>query len=611
MDKNFKAHLTTPPRTRPLWAPAAFIALVFVVSVAGVLAYWYFHDVVPYRVPPAWDETCYINGTLNAMEAVSTSVVSFARLFVDAGACTSHNTFVGTWFSLPLLFVRGVRCEVFFLASVVMTAVAALCLGWGTFLAAGRDPSALLGGAIAGWYFLLAPMTLGCAAIYYSEAPLAVAFSVSVVAYLIARQRDKLFVWMVASVVLMTCLYVRAERGLPVIAMIMAAYCTDECVQRGWRAGHDAVLTMLGLSMISLLGLQTVIPKWDATSPMSLLANMMGVILVVYAAAHWVRPSQATRRALAYALPVWVLLNGWFIVGSNASHFFATLDMFMGRDAQAPRLFSYPFIERFVNRFSGTPTGGYLKLVLCAGGLLSACWYWPGLITMALISVLSTAKLNVGVGARYLYQFHLIAALAAGILATTVCRWLLRRLRAPRIWKWLLAGAGISVVFVISQFVGLLNLARKTFEGQDCTYWIMFDRQRVYWDILAQARDHIPRRSSLAHFPALHALENGAVRLYGRLHRLDWWTVDLTMIDDRVVPWNERERAQGIMPDYVLVSELTTRALYSNVASASRVAKARELLTRDAEYTLQLARALTNNAGTVYVFNRTKQGEQR
>lgn len=590
-------------------ASRLLVWVVFFATIVGMLTYWFVHDIQPYRVPPAWDETCYMNATLTAYETAKTSWLRFLGLFTQSAMCVGHATFVGTWFALPLLLTQGARYELVFLASVIMTGVGAVLIALATYVTEKRDEAALAGALSAGWYYLFAPMTLGCAAIYYSEAPLAVAFPASVVAYLCARRRRALGAWMIASVVLFTCLYVRAERGLPCIAMMMIAYCVDELRVSGWRAARDAACTMLGLGTLSLLGLQRVLPDWDSASVVSLAANMLGIIVVLYCASYWLKPSSATRRALAYALPVWVLLMLWFAHQNNATHTFTTLKMFLDRDAAAPRLFSYPLVARFVHRYSGTVVGGYVKLALAAVGTVVAAWRWPGLVALTALAIASTAKLNEGVGARYLYHFHLVAAMGGGLAATTITRWLARWVGSTIGLRKTLVVVLPSVLLLVLQVPGIFAIARKTFEGKDCTYWIMFDKQRTYWSILDVAREQIPRFASFSHFPGLPALENGAMRLYGRVHKLGWWSVDLTILDDIIQPLNVHERARGIMPAYVVVTELTTQRLYDRVASSAEVARVCELLQKHSGYASLCTRTLTNGEATVHVFNRKNKGE--
>lgn len=591
------------------WMNRLLVWVFFVVTVAGTLAYWYLHDVQPHRVPPVWDETCYMHGTLTAYETFRTSWQAFLRLFVDHDMCVSHRTFLGSLFTVPLLLSVGIRCEVFFLASVLMTGVGAILIAWAAYVASGRDAAACIGGVIAGWYFLLAPMTLGCAAMYYSEAPLAVALPASIVAYLLARERDSLVTYVIASIILFSCLYVRAERGLPCIAMMMVVYCVDEWRHNGWRAARDAVYTMIGLGTLSLLALQGAVKDWKTTTTLSLLANMAGVMVVLFCASYWMRPSPATRRSLAYALPVWTLLMLWFAYQTNASQFFTVLKMFLDRDAAAPRLFSYPFAERFIHRYSGTVMSGYVKLVLLGIGLVVAGWRWPGLIALIVMAILSIAKLNVGVGARYLYQFHILAAVSGGLAVSAVARWLGHRCETlPEILRSLML-LGLCGLFLCSQMPGLFRLARKTFEGQDCTYWIMFDKEKTYWRILEAAGTQVASNSCLALFPTLHALDNGSFRLYGKLAGLNWSTMDLTLLNDTIQPLHENERARGIWPQHVVVPELKTTKLYGRLPTLAEVEHVRHLLERGGEYELGSVESLSGDAGKVYVFNRKNKGE--
>jgi len=580
----------------------------FAVAFLAVVSWWYCCVIIPYRVPPAWDECSYMHNALNMKDAVTNSFASVCAYVMSPEAGLCHKSGFAALCTLPVLAVAGVTYNSFFLASLLMCVAAAVLVMLIIAQAIGVGDAGVFGAVLGAAYFFLAPMVVACGSVYYAETPIVLATLLALFAYRWALSKQSAFCWLVASLLLFLSFFARAEKMIVFLPLMFLVHCVDELCMRGWKSGMSAALVYAGIGCATILSLQQWVPNYDVTGPVALMVNCGGVMFLVLWLGFVKRGGATVRRALWYGLPAVTLLVCWLLYNRNIGSLVWTLKWLGSANGvvKMTDLYLAHVPANFACIYCGSSLGAVLKAILLASGLYATYRRWPGLLVLLLLLYVQNIKLPDWTEARFMHQMYAVSAIVAGVGGATCVMWACMVVGKAVKRPLHLAACGFVAVCLCVGIMahGTFERAWTTFEKGRLCFWIVFDKTPMLWEALQFMDDTLPEQCTVSMIPTiLEGFDHETIQLHSRLKNKKWFALG-TKIEKGVF----QPTVKGLsMPDYVLVPDRGSRTSppYFRRNDYVQMSKQTKIqITSNDLYRLVVSRELSSNSMTITAYKK-------
>lgn len=392
-----------------------------------------------------------------------------------------------------------------------------------------------IGATFAILCFIISPMTIALSSIFFAEIPTVLSFFIALLAYRYARHKNNLLYWILASFILFCTLYVRAERGIAIIGIMLVAYCVDQIHYYNWKTFWRTFIICSFYGVIFGLVCFRWLPLFETNDALKIAFIIVSSIWLLLSLAFIIYSHKPVDKYthIYVALPI-ILLLLFLLNNTNGEDLVKLLKWFTTENMRDEMFFhSKPFLKYYM-KYCGSYFDIGLRTILLLTGIIYIFKKWPGLLVLLFFNILQTAKLNPWTPSRFLFSIHSIVSIIVGIGAVILIRLTLTFLSTFNIRKNIQYSivTGFILVFIAGEAFGFFERTWNAFLPDGVTYLELYNKNTPLNKILDEMRENIPDNSHIYYPDTLPPLRISALQNYIRINKPQWTFKSFWHIDD-------------------------------------------------------------------------------